>query len=116
MCGVAGLTDDDAEGVRKWLDENQFERVSEGGGTAAWPGDRQDVWERDGTLVRLTRDPGGQWSCALSRGGRVWLDVDRVASAMGTASTVPSERVAELAGSMSDRVFEALVTALGDGR
>jgi hypothetical protein len=111
---VAELTDDEAEGLRKWLDQNQFEHLSEGGGDSAGLGDRVDAWERDGTLVRLTRDARGQWWYALSRGGRVWLDVDRVASAMGTTSTVPFERVAELAGSMNDRVFDALVSALGD--
>jgi hypothetical protein len=107
-----GVSDEEAEGVRKWLDQHLFDHVLSRGGDSAGFGDSQDVWVGDGTLVRLTRDRG-QWSCDLSRSGSdVWLDVDRIAAAMGLDSTVPVQRVAELVGSMNDRVFRVLSATL----
>lgn len=106
---MASLADEDAEAVRKWLDQHQFEHVSSRGTAAARFGDSQEVWERDGTLVRLTRDRAGQWSWDLSRtGASAWLDVDRVAAAMGSSSTARVELMAELAATLNDRVFAAL--------
>jgi hypothetical protein len=110
---MSALSEEEAEAVRSWLDRNQFELVSSSeGDESGLLGDRQDVWERDGTLLRLTRDHG-QWHYDLSRtGANVWLDIDRVAASMGTTSTVPVDRVADIAPSMNDRVFGALSTAL----
>jgi hypothetical protein len=58
---MSELTDEDAGDVRDWLDRNQFQHVSSLGGDTTAFGDRQDVWERDGTLVRLSRDRGQWW-------------------------------------------------------
>jgi hypothetical protein len=105
---VSALTDEDAEAVRSWLERHQFEHVSTVGGDSAPFGDRQDIWERRDTLFRVTRDRG-QWWYDLSRSGaEIWLDVDGVAGAMGSKSTEPVERVADVASSIDDRVFEAL--------
>ena len=51
-------------------------------GPEAGFGDQQDIWDRDGTLVRLTR--GRCQSCYdMSRPGtNVWLDVDTIAAAL----------------------------------
>jgi hypothetical protein len=57
---MSTLTDDEVEAVRGWLDHHQFEHVSSVRGDSAAFGDRQDVWERDGTVLRVTRDRG-QW-------------------------------------------------------
>jgi hypothetical protein len=93
---VSELTVAAAGDVRSWLDRNQFERISTVGGGAAGFGDRQEVWERDGTLFRLPRDRG-QWWYDLSRSGsRMWFDVDDAAAALGSKSTDPVERVADL--------------------
>lgn len=65
-----------------------------------------------GTRFRLTRDRG-QWWYDISRDGAdLWLDVDGVAGAMGSKSTIPVERVADLASSIDDRVFVALSTVV----
>jgi hypothetical protein len=105
---VAVLTSEDAESVRCWLESNQFRHVSMLGGLDASFGNVQDVWEREGTLVRLTRDRG-QWWYDLSRNGSaVWLDVDLVSGAMGYKQTDPAERVAVVASTIDDRVFGAL--------
>jgi hypothetical protein len=106
--GMSGLRDEEAEAVRGWLAHNHFGHVSESrGGSTVFA--RQDVWERDGTLVRLTRDRDGRWRCELSRNNAdLWLDVDRVAVALGCEATVPVERLAQVALSMNDRVFSAL--------
>jgi hypothetical protein len=109
---VSQLTVEEAETVRGWLERNEFEHVSSIGGESAAFGDRQDVWEREGTLLRLTRDRG-QWWYDLSRAGStVWLDVDGVAGAIGVKSDAPFERVAGVASSIDDRVFDALSDAV----
>lgn len=108
---MSELTAAQAEAVRSWLDRNQFQHVSSIGGDSTGFGDRQDVWEREGTLFRLTRDRG-QWWCDLSRSGaNLWLDVDGVATALGSKSTAPVERAADVA-SIDDRVFGALRTVV----
>lgn len=105
------LAGEDADEVRYWLGRNEFEHVSSVGGDTAGFGDRQDIWERDGTLIRVTRDRG-QWWYDMSRAGTgSWLDVDTVAGAMGYKLTAPVERVAYVAASIDDRVFGALLTA-----
>ena len=108
---MSELTEEDAEAVRSWLDRNQFELVSSVGGGSAGFGDRREVWQRDRTLLRLTRDRG-QWWYDLSRSGAsLWLDVDGVAGALGSKSTAPVERVAEVS-TIDDRVFGALSTVV----
>ncbi|GAA1241260.1 hypothetical protein [Oryzihumus leptocrescens] len=108
---MAELTEQDAGAVRQWLESNQFQHVSTVGGDSEGFGDRQDVWERDGTLVRLTRDRG-QWWYDLSRSGtNNWLDVDSVNAALGYKQTSPVERV-QVAGAVDDRMFSALLTAV----
>lgn len=108
---VSELTEEEAETVRDWLRRNQFQNVSSVGGDSAGFGDRQELWERDGTLIRLTRDRA-QWWYDLSRSGaNLWLDVDRVAGALGSESTAPVERVADVA-SIDDRKFGALSTVV----
>jgi hypothetical protein len=105
---MSQLTNDQAEDVRGWLDRHEFEKVTSRGGDFSPFGDRQEVWERHGTLVRLTRDRG-QWCYELSRdGANVWLDIDAVAGAIGSKSTAPADRVADVAGSIDDRAFGAL--------
>ncbi|WP_404385018.1 hypothetical protein LL946_04020 [Knoellia locipacati] len=105
------LAGEDADEVRNWLGRNEFEHVSSVGGDTAGFGDRQDIWERDGTLIRVTRDRG-QWWYDMSRAGTgSWLDVDTVAGAMGYKLTAPVERVAYVAASIDDRVFGALLAA-----
>jgi hypothetical protein len=75
-------------------------------------GDAQDVWERDGALIRLTRDRG-QWRYDLSRGGSLfWLDVDLVSGAMGYAQTDPAERVAVVSSAIDDRALAVLGQAV----
>jgi hypothetical protein len=107
---MSELTDDDAEEVRRWLGRNEFEHLSTAGGNTTGFGDRQDIWERGGTLIRVTRDRG-QWWCDMSRtGAGSWLDVDTVAGAMGYKLTACVERVAYVASSIDDRVFGALIT------
>lgn len=109
---MSELTVEEAGAVRGWLERNQFEHASHVGGDSVAFGDRQDVWERSGTLFRLTCDRG-QWWYDLSRSGTgVWLDVDDVAGAMRFKSTVPVERVADIAGYLDDRVFDALHTGM----
>jgi hypothetical protein len=104
---VSELTVEEVEAVRGWPARHEFEQISSVGGGLTAFGDRQDVWEREGTLVRLTRDRG-QWWYDLSRSGSsVWLDVDGVAGALGMKSVAPAERVADVA-SIDDRVFDAL--------
>jgi hypothetical protein len=110
---MSELTEDDTGAVRDWLRRNQFENVASMGGDSAPFGDRQEVWERDGTLIRLARDRG-QWWYDLSRtGAGHWLDVDGVAGAMGSKSTAPVERVADVA-SIDDRKFSAISTMVRD--
>jgi hypothetical protein len=109
---VAVLTDEEAEAVRKWLEHNQFVHASSRPDDPSRFGDHQDVWERDGTLLRLTRDRLGQWWCDLSRNSAVWLEVDRVARAVGSRSGAPVERVAEIATTMNDAEFGALIKVL----
>lgn len=105
---VSELTVEEAEAVRGWLARHEFEHVSSIGGDSATFSDRQDVWERAGTLLRLTRDRG-QWWYDLSRAGStVWLGVDGVAGALGVKVDAPVERVAAVASSIDDRVFDAL--------
>src|SRR4051794_16348897 len=111
MLAMAELTDEDAEAVRHWLGSNRFQHISTAGGGSAAFGDRQDAWERDGTLVRLTRDRG-QWWYDMSRSGTDdWLDVDAVTAAMGYKQTAPVERVEVVAASIDDRVFGSLCAA-----
>lgn len=107
---MSQLTDEDAEDVRHWLSQNALKHVTSVGGDTTGFGDRQDTWERHGTLIRLTRDRG-QWWCDMSRTGTgSWLDVDTVSGAMGYKLTAPVERVAYIASAVDDRVFGALLT------
>lgn len=107
---MSQLTDEDAEDVRHWLSRNAFKHLSSVGGDTTGFGDRHDIWERDGTLIRLTRDRG-QWWYDMSRTGiGSWLDVDTVSAAMGYKLTAPVERVADIASSIDDRDFGALLT------
>lgn len=108
---MSTLTAEDAEGVRDWLGRNQFEHVSSIGGYTTGFGDRQDIWERNGTLVRVTKDRGQWWYDMSRTGTSAWLDVDTVAGAMGYKLTAPVERLAYIASSIDDRVFEALLAA-----
>jgi hypothetical protein len=80
-------------------------------------GDEQHVWEQGGALVRLTRDRG-QWWCELSRRGwNDWFDVDLVATAFGSKSYWPAERVAEVIHSFADdRMLEPLRSFRDDQR
>ena len=109
---MSDLTDDEADAVGGWLDRHEFEKVSSRGGDSSPFGDRQDVWERDGTLVRLTRDRGQWWYDVSRHGANVWLDVDSVAGALGSKSTAPVDRVADVTGSIDDRVFGALSASI----
>jgi hypothetical protein len=109
---MSELTDEDAGDVRDWLDRNQFQHVSSLGGDTTAFGDRQDVWERDGTLVRLSHDRGQRWYDMSRSGTNAWLDVDSVAAAMGYKLTTPVERVADVASSIDDRVLATLRTAV----
>lgn len=105
---VAQLTSGDAEAVRLWLESHQFQQVSSIGGKDAPFGDRQEVWECGGTLIRLTRD-SGQWWYDISRSGfEFWLDVDRASAAMGYKQTDPTERVAVISSTIDDQVFTVL--------
>lgn len=106
------LTAEEAEAVRGWLNTHQFERVSSIGGDSGPFGDRQDVWDRDGTLIRLTRDRGQWWYDLSRRSTNAWLDIDAVAGAMGLKSSTPMERLVHLAGSIDDRVFSALCSSI----
>lgn len=109
---MAELTNKDAEAVSRWLDLNKFKHVSSTGEDSAAFGDRQELWERDGTLIRLTRDRG-QWFYDVSRReAESWLDVDSVASAMGFKQTAPIERIEVVASAIDDRVFGALSSAV----
>jgi hypothetical protein len=108
---VAELTHKEAEAVRDWLERNQFDQVTSIGGPEAAFGDQQDTWEREGTLVRLTRDRGQWWYDTSRVGTNIWLDVDTVAGGMGYKQTAPVERIAVVASSIDDRVFGALTTA-----
>ena len=78
---MAKLSDDEAAGVRELISREQF--VVESARVSGDFGEEQQVWERGGALVRLTRDRG-QWWCELSRRGwSDWFDVDLVAGALG---------------------------------
>jgi hypothetical protein len=111
---VYGLTDEEVEAVQLWLGLHQFDNVWS---TKSEPGvfpDRQEIWEREGTRLRLTRDRHGQWRCDVSRAGStVWLDVSRVAAALGYEWTDQVARVGDVARSMNDRVFHSLSNTLG---
>ncbi|WP_310526522.1 hypothetical protein [Nocardioides sp.] len=109
---MSDLTDEEAEAVGGWLDRHEFEKVSSRGEDSSPFGDRQDVWERDGTLVRLTRDRGQWWYDLSQDGTDVWLNVDAVAGASGSKATAPIDRVADVTGSIDDRVFSALSASL----
>lgn len=109
---MSELAVEEAEAIRRWLERHEFEHVSTVGGDSAPFGDRQDIWERAGTLFRLTQDRG-QWWYDLSRSGaEIWLDVDSVAGAMGSKWTAPVERVADVASLIDDRVFGALCSTV----
>ncbi len=108
MDPMTELTTDEAEAVVDWLDSHQFKKVSSVGGHLAPFGDSQEVWNRDGTLVRLTRDRG-QWWCDLSRSNaKAWLEMDTIAGVMGFESSTPIDRLSELTSLIDDRVFSAL--------
>lgn len=108
---MAELSDVDAAEVRALVAREQFvvdsARVSEGFG------DEQQVWERDGALVRLTRDRG-QWWCELSRRGwSDWFDVDLAAGAFGSKSHGPAGRVADVIAKFADdRMLDPLRAAM----
>ncbi len=107
---MSELTEDEAEEVRGWLARNEFEHVSSVGGHTMGIGDRQEIWERTGTLIRVTGGRGQWWYDMSRTGAGTWLDVDVVAGAMGCKLTAPVERVAYVAASIDDRVFGALLT------
>lgn len=109
---MSELTDDEVAAVQSWLDRHQFEHVSSLEGDSEGFGDRQDVWERDRTLLRITRDRGPWWYDLSCSGTNVWLDVDGVVGAMGFKSTAPVERVADVAASIDDHAFGALATVV----
>src|SRR4051794_6725293 len=69
------LTAEEARALRGWLNTHQFQTVSSIGGDSAPFGDRQEVWERDGTLIHLTRDRGQWWYDLSRRSTNVWLDI-----------------------------------------
>jgi hypothetical protein len=104
---MAQLSDEDAAAVRAVVEREQFEldRVTTIGGF----GDEQRVWERDGALVRLTRDRG-QWWCELShRGWTEWFDIDLVAGALGSKSDGVVDRLRDVVGTFTDgRLLEPL--------
>lgn len=106
---MSKLTEGEASAVREWLGRNQFENVERTGGDSAPFGDQREVWERDGTLFRLTRDRGQWWYDLSRRGAGHWLDVDSVAGAVQSKSQAPVERVADVA-SIDDRLFSAIST------
>lgn len=108
---VSELTEDEAANVRDWLGRNQFENVESTGGDSAPSGDRQEVWERDGTLIRLAWDRGQWWYDVSRNGAGHWLDVDGVAAELGWKSTAPAERVAHVAR-IDDRKFSAVSTVV----
>jgi hypothetical protein len=113
MGDVGVLNDTEARQVRELVVRGEFAvgsaRVSEGFG------DEQQVWERDGALVRLTRDRG-QWWCDLShRGWSDWFDVDLAAAALGSKSYGPADRIADVIDKFTDnRLLEPLL-AYRDG-
>lgn len=108
---MSEITEDEAATVRDWLRRNQFENAVSTGGDSAPFGDQREVWERDGTLIRLTRDRG-QWWYDLSRSGAGhWLDVDSVVGALGSELTASVERVAHVAA-IDDRKFRAVSTVV----
>jgi hypothetical protein len=104
---MARLSDEDAAAVRVFVEREQFELdcVTTAGGF----GDEQRVWDRDGALVRLTRDRG-QWWCELShRGWPVWFDIDLVAAALDSKSNDCVDRLGEVVGKFTDgRLLEPL--------
>jgi hypothetical protein len=105
---VAELSNDDAEAVLGWLERNEFRLVKTVGGPSTPFGDRRDTWERDGALVRLTRDRGQWWYDMSRTGTNVWLDVDELSGAMGFKPTTPVERIEVAVATENDRVFDAL--------
>jgi hypothetical protein len=115
---VPELSEVEAMQVRELVAREQF--VREEARASSSFGDQLDVWERDGALVRLTRDRG-QWWCDLSRRGwSDWFDVDLVAEAFGSKSQSPADRIGDVIGKFADdRLLEALRTyrsdQLGDG-
>jgi hypothetical protein len=115
---VPELSEVEVMQVRELVAREQF--VREEARASSSFGDQLDVWERDGALVRLTRDRG-QWWCDLSRRGwRDWFDVDLVAEAFGSKSQSPADRIGDVIGKFADdRLLEALRTyrsdQLGDG-
>jgi hypothetical protein len=109
---VAELSDVEAAEVRVLVAREQFVIES----TSADFGEQQ-VWERGGVLVRLTRDRR-QWSCELSRRGwRDWFDVDLVAAAFGSKSDGPAERIADVIDKFADdRMLQPLTAFRDDHR
>ena len=109
---MSDLTDEEAEAVGGWLERHEFGKVSSHRGVSSAFGDHRVAWERDGTLLRMTRDRGQWWYDVSQEGTNVWLDVDDVAGAAGSKSTAPVDRVADLVGSIDHRVFGALSASL----
>jgi hypothetical protein len=102
------ITADEAVAGRAWLGRNQFDLVSTRGGKDAAFGDQQEVWVRDGTLIRLTRDRGQWWADVSRQDTDVWLDAFEVGGALGEKSQLFEHRLAT-AAIVDDRVFGALV-------
>ena len=104
---MASLSEGDAARVRAFVEREQFdlEFLTTIGGF----GDEQRVWDREGALVRLTRDRG-QWWCDLShRGSPDWFDIDLVAAALGSKSNDVVDRVGGVIGAFTDgRLLEPL--------
>src|SRR3954462_12842279 len=104
---MANLSDEDAARVRAFVEREQFdlEFLTTLGGF----GDEQRVWDRDGALVRLTRDRG-QWWCDLShRGWPDWFDIDLVAGALGSKTNDVVDRLRGVLGAFIDgRLLEPL--------
>lgn len=106
------LSTEDAAAIRAWLGRNQFQQVSSIGGDTAPFGDRQEVWQRDGSLIRLTSDRG-EWFYDFSRhGAGFWLDIDEVVSAMRWKQHDPIERVELVASAIDDRLLASLDGAM----
>jgi hypothetical protein len=107
MSNVAELSETEAGEIREFVVRNQF--VVRSAGTFDGFGDEQQVWERDGALVRLTHDRG-EWWCDLSHfGWSDWFDVDLAAGAFGSKSYGRTDRVGDVIDKFTDdRMLEPL--------
>lgn len=110
---VAELNDDEAREVRRFVEREHF--LVDSTITIGGFGDEQRVWERDGALVRLTKDRG-QWWCELShRGCTDWFDLDLVAVAFGSKSYGPAERLGDVINNFTNDRLQGPLRAYRDG-